>query len=86
MKLTVVQLRRVITEALESTKAPKIVLGGVYYNSGHQEINVKFIEGDHVAYDLLSNGKLKSVDDATIAQLKALLVQGNFKLDHVESW
>jgi hypothetical protein len=86
MKLSAQQLRRVIQEAFAPAKSPKIVLGGVYYGSRGQEINVQFIEGDHVAYDLLSGGKLKSVIDARMAQLRALLIQGSFKLDHVESW
>lgn len=86
MKLKVSRLRRVIREAFAGAKAPKIVLGGVYYGRRGEEINVQFIEGDHVAYDLLSGGKRKSVDDARMSQLRALLIQGDFKLDHVETW
>lgn len=90
MRLGVGQLRRLISEivaeAPKSVKAPKIVLGGVYYSPRGQEIIVQFIEGDHVAYDFLSNGKRKGVDDARMSNLKNLMIQYGFKLDHVETW
>ena len=75
-----------VTEAANPVKAPKIVLGGVYYNPRHHEIGIHFIDGDQVAYDLVSGGKVKSFIDVRASDLEKLMIQQGFKLDHVESW
>ena len=86
MKLKIGRLKQVIQEAIGVAKCPKIVLGGVYYNSKGHTINIEFIQGDHVGYELLSNGNVGGADDATMSQLRTLLVKGGFKFDHKETW
>ena len=90
MRITVSQLRKIIREEIQLSEAPKkkskIVLGGVYLNPKGQEINVQFLQGNTVAYDMLKGGKMTSVVEDTVSNLEAILSSGGFVLDHVEQW
>lgn len=85
MKLSTVQLRRLISEVIAEVSRPaKIVLGGVYYNNKHQQIHVVFVGDDDVGFEMLSNGRVMPDDYATKEQFTKMLVAGKFELDHVE--
>ena len=90
MKILISQLRAIISEEItnRSSVLPKIVLGGVYCNDKHQEINIQFLDAatDVAGYEILSGGRSKTVDNSSIEDLKNLLVSGGFELDHVQTW
>ena len=69
-------------------KKVNVILGGVYYDAKHHEVNVQFIDtrSSSVSYDRYCNGRKTCVVDVPIADLQKLLLTGGFKLDHVERW
>ena len=98
MKITVSQLRRIISEevqlareaksigALHGVRSPsslKLKLGDIYTNKGNQ-ISIEFLEGEDAGWELLARGRRKSVDGST-EELKSVLMDGGFEFDRNET-
>ena len=65
----------------------RIVLGGVYVNDRYEEIAVVYKLGERIAYEHLRSGRrLKTPDLTSVKVLRELLVKGNFRYDHKQSW
>ena len=99
MKITVSQLRRIISEevqiareaksigALRGVRSPsslKLKLGDIYRNPKGNQISIEFLDGEFAGWELLARGVPKSVDGST-EELKSVLMDGGFEFDRNET-
>ena len=93
MKITVSQLRRIISEEVQIAREAKSIgalhevrsleLGDIYTNKGNQ-ISIEFLEGEDAGWELLARGRRESVYGTT-KELKSVLMNGKFKFDRNET-
>lgn len=85
MKITITQLRKMISETINEVSNTTVELGGTYRNTAGDEILVEDIIGDEVTYMLIKNGwqstgKFPRSTSSSIAALEKLLSANKFKL------
>jgi hypothetical protein len=72
-----------------SRRERRLVLGGVYFNpQATRIISVQFLggrdQGDAAGYEIESSRGIKRVIDGTVGQLREMIKNGGFALDHVD--
>ena len=99
MKITISQLRRIISEevqiareaksigALHGVRLPsslKLKLGDIYRNPKGNQISIEFLDGEFAGWELMASGVPKSVYGST-KELKSVLMDGGFEFDRNET-